>query len=261
MTKWNDSLVFTIYDLVKDGATLNTVAKTIGVTKPTLITWRKKYKKIRMAIKTAKSIRKKTNNNLSIKDYVYNRLPDNLKSVWEKINQYDKEGTDTGKIESLLANKGKAANQYLFIYALISNNFSIAKACRKVGISRGLYYQWLNNDGDFGKLVKEIEDIKKDFIESQFYKLVKAMDTTAILYGLKTKCKDRGYGEKIEIDKNTTIKGRIVIDELPMDVREKILETIRRRAIDSTVIDNIPSPNPVALLPDKIDNEGGAGNE
>jgi len=252
MTKWNDSLTFTIYDLVKDGLTLNAVAKTLGVTKPTLISWRKRYKKVRIAIKSAKSIRKKTETGLSLKDYIYNRLPSELKPIWDDINRYDKEKTTIGKIESLLAKRGKAANQYLFTHALISNNFSIAKACRLVGVSRNLYYQWVNTDGDFGRLVKEIEDIKKDFIESQYYKLVKSLDTTAILYGLKTKCKDRGYGESINVDKTISVKGRIIIDELPIELRERILDEIRRRKmVENTIIDSTPSIRPIALLSDK----------
>lgn len=252
MTKYNESLAFTIYDLAKDGITLNAIAKSIGVTKPTLISWKKKYKKIRLAIKLGKKRKSRNENNLSLKDYVYNRLPDTLKPVWDELNIYDKETTPIGKVESLLKGKGKAAHQYLFIAALLSNNFSISKAARLIGITREAYYQWLKNDADFDKIVKEIEDIKKDFIESQFYKLVRALDTTAIIYGLKTKCKDRGYGESSTIEKRINVSGRVVIDDLPIDVREKILDAIRnRKTIESETVKDVNGISSIPLLPDR----------
>ena len=77
----------------------------------------------------------------------------------------------------------------------------VTTACKKVGISRRTFYDWMQKDKDFAKQVKDIEDIALDFAESQLHRQIKDGNTTATIFYLKTKGKHRGYVERQEIDK------------------------------------------------------------
>lgn len=90
----------------------------------------------------------------------------------------------------------KNRNDFLKVFKKALGNVTIA--CENFGIERCTFYDWYNNDEDFRKKADAVKEIRKDFLESAFDKRVKAGDTTAIIFGLKTQCKDRGYVEKSE---------------------------------------------------------------
>jgi hypothetical protein len=75
----------------------------------------------------------------------------------------------------------------------------VTSACKKVGIGRTTFYDWMRSDEDFAKQVKDIEDIAIDFAESQLHKQIKGGNTSATIFYLKTKGKNRGYVERQEI--------------------------------------------------------------
>ena len=74
-------------------------------------------------------------------------------------------------------------------------------ACKKVGVGRTTFYGWLNDDEEFAKQVKDIENIALDFAESQLHKQIKSGNSTSTIFYLKTKGKQRGYVEK-QINEN-----------------------------------------------------------
>jgi predicted DNA-binding transcriptional regulator AlpA len=49
----------------------------------------------------------------------------------------------------------------------------VTSACKKVGIGRTTFYDWMRSDEEFAKQVKDIEDIAIDFAESQLHKQIK----------------------------------------------------------------------------------------
>lgn len=75
----------------------------------------------------------------------------------------------------------------------------VTSACKKVGIGRSTFYDWMRSDEEFAKQVKDIEDIAIDFAESQLHKQIKGGNTSATIFYLKTKGKNRGYVERQEI--------------------------------------------------------------
>lgn len=83
----------------------------------------------------------------------------------------------------------------------------VTSACKAVNLSRAQYYEWLKEDTEFAKAVKDIGEIGKDFGESALHKKIEGGDVTAIIFFLKKKAVDRGYGdtwdnqepEKIEV--------------------------------------------------------------
>ena len=84
--------------------------------------------------------------------------------------------------------------------ALESSLGVVTVACKSADVPRSTYYKWLNEDEDFAKAVKDIENIALDFGESQLHKQIRNGNTSATIFFLKTKGKKRGYIERSELD-------------------------------------------------------------
>lgn len=93
----------------------------------------------------------------------------------------------------------------------------ISDACRKVGVSRQTYYDWLKSDPEFKVSAEEIGEEAIDFVESKLFEKINGVTVkvngtkdeddityqqppsdTAIIFYLKTKAKKRGYVERSE---------------------------------------------------------------
>ena len=75
----------------------------------------------------------------------------------------------------------------------------VTVACKKAEIPRSTFYKWINEDEDFAREVKDIDNIALDFAESQLHKQISDNSTSATIFYLKTKGKKRGYIERQEI--------------------------------------------------------------
>ena len=75
----------------------------------------------------------------------------------------------------------------------------VTTACKMVGIDRTTFYNYVNNDEEFAKAVKDIDNVVLDFAESQLHKQIKDSNTAATIFYLKTKGKQRGYIERQEV--------------------------------------------------------------
>lgn len=90
------------------------------------------------------------------------------------------------------------------IESLRNNLGNITLSCEEVGIDRTTYYRLLEKNAEFKKEVDEIQNICLDVVENALFRNVKAGDTTAIIFYLKTKGRKRGYTEKQELDLSNT---------------------------------------------------------
>lgn len=81
-------------------------------------------------------------------------------------------------------------------------------ACDKVGLSRQTFYRWCRDDQEFKERVDAINELQIDVAEASLLKKIQNGDTTAIIFYLKTKGKDRGYSERREI----SIPGGVGVD-------------------------------------------------
>ncbi len=70
----------------------------------------------------------------------------------------------------------------------------IKTACGKAGITRQTYYRWMKEDEDFAAKVKLIQDEQVDMVEARLLNNIQNGDTTAAIFYLKCKGKERGYG-------------------------------------------------------------------
>lgn len=84
----------------------------------------------------------------------------------------------------------------------------VTTACKKVGVSRGTFYKYYNEDTEFKAEVDDVEEMALDFVESQLFKQIKDDNTSATIFYLKTKGKKRGYIEGLQVsgDKDNPIQ-------------------------------------------------------
>ena len=93
-----------------------------------------------------------------------------------------------------------------FLIHLIRNNFHLAKTCLQTDTKRLNYYQWLRDDPEFVKKIEQMREMEVDLFEDAFRELVEERNVKAVIFGLKTRGKNRGYVEKQEIE-HTGIEG------------------------------------------------------
>lgn len=81
--------------------------------------------------------------------------------------------------------------------ALESSLGVVTQACKITGIGRTQFYQWMHDDVNFKLAVEQVSEIALDFAESKLHKQIEDGNTTATIFYLKTKGKNRGYVEHI----------------------------------------------------------------
>lgn len=109
-------------------------------------------------------------------------------------------------------NKTEHIKKAAVLEALRKSLGVVTDACEQAKIGRTTFYGWLKNDPEFADEVKNIDDVAKDFIESKMYELMNGVkvkgkkgvykippNPTAVIHGAKTKCRDRGWGERTEL--------------------------------------------------------------
>lgn len=90
----------------------------------------------------------------------------------------------------------------IFLDAFDASAGNVSVACKKTNISRRTFYNWRDADKEFADKVEEIEESFYDLLESKAKQQVMEGNSAMIIFMLKTKCKNRGYVEKTEIDAN-----------------------------------------------------------
>jgi transposase len=90
----------------------------------------------------------------------------------------------------------------LYLDALASTLGNVTEATNAVGISRSTHYTWLRDDEEFRAAFEAADygEQLKDLIEKKLVEKLNLNDTAVIIFMAKTKCKDRGYIERQEID-------------------------------------------------------------
>lgn len=109
-----------------------------------------------------------------------------------------------------------------FLIHLIRNNFHLRKTCLQTDTKRLNYYQWLRDDPEFVKKIEQMREMEVDLFEDAFRELVEERNVKAVIFGLKTRGKNRGYVEKHEIEHSggQTIEFNIVQPEQAKIIKE-----------------------------------------
>lgn len=83
-----------------------------------------------------------------------------------------------------------------FLEALTQSGGIIATACLNSGVPRRTYYQWRDDDPVFSARVQDVIETQIDYVESKLMSRIESGDTTATIFYLKTRGKNRGWTEK-----------------------------------------------------------------
>ena len=112
-----------------------------------------------------------------------------------------------------------------FLQALEKSLGIISQASKKSEVSRSAVYRWLEEDPEFAKKVNAVNDIVLDFAESSLHKQINDGNTTATIFLLKCKGKDRGYVERTEMEINDNRdkaeQSKIIMEALKNKSRKK----------------------------------------
>ncbi len=95
-------------------------------------------------------------------------------------------------------NKIQHPKKEAMIEALEKHLGVVTSACKTVGIDRTTHYRWLKEDEAYKEATDDIDNVSLDFAESQLFKQIRDGNTTATIFFLKTRGKNRGYVERQE---------------------------------------------------------------
>jgi len=222
----------TAYELARDGLSDAQIGKTLGVAGTTFRNWCKRRPALADAVARGRHQRD-PGDEFTFHQYIYDHLPPKMRGLWEEIHECEELENGFERVEALLKNHGIRARQHLFLYALTQSMFNVSQSLRKLNIPRKHYENWRQNDPDFLELMDEIHWHKGNFFEQAFIGRVASGDTAAIIHGVKTKCRDRGYNDKIEIEHTGTITNehQISIMDLDLDTGtlRKVLDALRAK--------------------------------
>lgn len=139
------------------------------------------------------------------------------------------------------AEAARMARQETFLKAYIDTTFNITEACKITGIRRETFKRWLKQYPEFKERFEEAFESKKDFIESKLLENIKANDSACIIHASKTLLRDRGYGEKQEIE-FTGKHGVMIVPGTVLDLNEWAAKaTTQQQALKETLRINGPA--------------------
>lgn len=255
ITLWKDEFYLKGYELAKEGLADSSIRKACGVGPETWKKWLTTKPVLVEAIEKGRLERFGKKEVGDFLDYIHERLPRELRSIWDRIVELDGEG-DEERLESLLAEQGTRAKQHLWLHAYGNSLFSQTEACRRTCVKMKTVQEWKERDADFADLVDNvIFQAKKDFCESAMFKLVLQGDASIIRFANETLNADRGYNKKTDLRISGSVQHQLqesrevtkILDSLPLDDQLKLLEAIRnaqtKTVLGTTIVD---SPN---LLP------------
>ncbi len=90
--------------------------------------------------------------------------------------------------------RNKERNKERLLKCLEEENGLIYRACQKAGLAYSTYLRYYNDDEVFRERADEIEGLEGDRVESKLMESIDEGDTQAIMFYLKTKGRNRGYG-------------------------------------------------------------------
>lgn len=100
----------------------------------------------------------------------------------------------------------------MFLKTMEQTFGNVTKAAKLCNIDRQMVYSWTRTDADFSEKFysNDFAESFKDMVEDKLARLALQENPTVLIFLAKTKCKDRGYIEKIETENinkniNTTL--------------------------------------------------------
>jgi len=245
--KYKQSMCYAVYDLAKSGHNLSSMANAIGVSLMTFSDWMKRFKSLRLAVEIGTKLHDDVKRTESFYEFVVGRLPEDLVDLWNELMDSQGDPSAIKRLDRMIETHGKKARQRLFLHALVFCDFNVGKACTFVNITYQHFNIWKAKDVDFARLINEVIERKKDFVEGALLKLVRQGVPLAVVHANKTLNADRGYSTKVEVRHTGSIDVNlrtVPVANLPvtMEMKKHLLEAIRRLRQEQETDVNGPKP-------------------
>jgi pyocin large subunit-like protein len=131
-----------------------------------------------------------------------------------------------------------AARKKAMLGALAKTYGIVTAAAKTVGIDRTTHKRWMEDDPEYAAAVQAIEPetLIVDFAEHALLKRITAGDTTAIIFTLKTRGRNRGYNERHDVGLSAPDGGPVAFTTKNLnklsDAQLDTLDSIMRSAIE-----------------------------
>jgi predicted transcriptional regulator len=89
------------------------------------------------------------------------------------------------------------------IATLKSLDGNMAATARRFHCSRALVWRYVNEDHELREFVDELSESFKDVAEQTLFNAIREGNIIATIFYLKTRGRDRGYSERVELALNT----------------------------------------------------------
>jgi hypothetical protein len=131
------------------------------------------------------------------------------------------------------------ARQIRFLDTLEACMGIVSNACRQTGEHRQTVDQWRAKDDWFAAEYRNrIDEMVVDYLESKMLKLVKEDNVSMIQFALRTKGRNRGYGDQValtgagggNIGIDMTLTLPMLKEELPREALDDIIKKIANRS-------------------------------
>ena len=99
------------------------------------------------------------------------------------------------------------------IDALEEGRGYVSKAASLLGCSPRTVYNYRDKYTSVAEAWAAIREARHDFVENKLHESINSGNVTAIIFYLKTQCKDRGYVERQEVQHSGEIKSITYIKE------------------------------------------------
>ena len=76
----------------------------------------------------------------------------------------------------------------------------VTEAAESLGCSRRTVYRYLDDYSTVAEALEDAREKRHDFVENKLMQAVDQGNITAIIFYLKTQCKDRGYVERTQVE-------------------------------------------------------------
>ena len=87
-----------------------------------------------------------------------------------------------------------------FPHMLHNREGDISKACYDLGMSRSTYRRWIDEDEEFAEICADVGEGLIDMTEGMLIKNIRKGKSSDIKLMLTTRGRNRGYGEKVEVE-------------------------------------------------------------
>lgn len=223
--KWDDRNYVRVYQLSKIGLSRKLIAEELGIPVRIFERWIEKKPALLHALKEGE---KKESVQA---EYIYGLLSEKAKRVWDQLDDLKKEKNAVRKIELLFDKEGEGIRKQLFVHALASFHFNPTQACKKVGISYSKFKSWVETDYEFAQLVDEMQEHKGNMYEAALTELaIVDKEPAAIIHVNKTFNRQRGYGDKLEIEHTGTVRNEHVL-ELSEELLDRLSIPARKELV------------------------------